>query len=360
MRGRSQPVGVPGRQRFLKPDQQSRSVPQEEDHLLLEDLHVAFQPSQGRAEVELDAGLRQTLVRQLGEPRLRAQRLDQSQQFLGVDRLGDVPVHARRQAAFPVAAHGRGGQSDDRQVRLRQSFRGRGFPVWPAGRPFPASGRPSRRCPASRAPSWPAPRGRPPPGTRRGRVFPGSGRPTGDWPDYRQPREPASGSWHATARGGGSDLSSSTARPPGIVKGKQKWNVLPLPTWLSTHSRPSSSETNWAEIVKPQPGSAITPAGRGVGLRKRFKDARQLVLRNADSRVADRKMDAGLVARAGIQRSRSRRLRPCSVNLMALSIKIEQDLPQAYRIADDDRRQVRGHLADAPAVLSGARRAPTA
>ncbi len=34
---------------------------------------------------------------------------------------------------------------------------------------------------------------------------------------------------------------------------KQKWNVLPLPTWLSTHSRPSSKETNWAEIASPSP-----------------------------------------------------------------------------------------------------------
>ena len=42
------------------------------------------------------------------------QALQDLEELLGPERLGDVAVHARRQAAFPVALQGVGGHGDDR------------------------------------------------------------------------------------------------------------------------------------------------------------------------------------------------------------------------------------------------------
>ena len=82
------------------------------------------------------------------------------EQLAGVDRLGDVLVHAGLQATLAVALQGVGRHGDDRQVAAAAAARVREWPPSPPGRPSRASARPSapRRRLGSRR--RPGPRGR--------------------------------------------------------------------------------------------------------------------------------------------------------------------------------------------------------
>ena len=71
----------------------------------------------------------------------------------GINRLGDVVVHAGRQATLALLDRGVGGHGDDRQV-ARSGRRSESSP-WPGSRPSPASGGPSTpRRRAAAADRW--------------------------------------------------------------------------------------------------------------------------------------------------------------------------------------------------------------
>ena len=90
-----------------------------------------------------------------GRPRSRASKAARSSAC--ADRLGQVAVHAGRQAALAVAFHGVGRHGDDRDVAAGRRPPVRGWPRPPRSRPSRASARPSapRRSGRPRAPRAP-------------------------------------------------------------------------------------------------------------------------------------------------------------------------------------------------------------
>ena len=109
-----EPRGIPPGEGLADLRHALRAFVEEEPHQLLHQLHVPVHAIQGRVPIE-DRGLGRRSVppRRLGDGG-RGQVLQGLEELLGPERLGDVAVHARRQAAFPVPLHGVGGHGDDR------------------------------------------------------------------------------------------------------------------------------------------------------------------------------------------------------------------------------------------------------
>ena len=100
-------------------------------------------------------------ARRSGRVSLAGRRRSRGPARRALDRLGDVAVHAGRQAALAVALHGVGGHGDDRQCRPPAArSRRRGSAASPRSRPSPASARPSAPGRTAPPPARPAPRGR--------------------------------------------------------------------------------------------------------------------------------------------------------------------------------------------------------
>src|SRR6185436_18053243 len=73
----------------------------------------------------LPGRLRPGIWREVGFPITGpCEALDQLDQLLGPDRLGEIGVHSRREAALAVSLEGMGGQGDDRDVGAGRLFPG--------------------------------------------------------------------------------------------------------------------------------------------------------------------------------------------------------------------------------------------
>ena len=239
----------------------------------------------------------------------------QVQKFPALKRLGDVTIHSGVQAPFAVAFHGVGGHGDDLGVPAAQSFAGADF----SGRRAPSiTGicrsirikievvcRPSLQLPPARR------------------------RPVVDaMAQFFQERADqglagAVASATRISRGPALLLSPSrrvwgVPRPPRprVVRGMVKWNVLPLPSRLSTQIRPPPSSTSRGRSPA-QAGAAVLARGRTVGLVESLEDG--LLLAPAESRFRCRGRRSATHAVAVATRpSTSTALSPRSVNLMAL------------------------------------------
>ena len=92
---------------------------------------VAVDAAQERRGIEGFALARPGRRRTFGEVVRRGLALDDVEELIGLDRLGDVPVHARGQAAIAVTVHGMGRHGDDRdpppRLRLAEPDGGRGL-----------------------------------------------------------------------------------------------------------------------------------------------------------------------------------------------------------------------------------------
>src|ERR1039457_250873 len=79
-----------------------------------------------------------------------------------------------------------------------------------------------------------------------------------------------------------------------------KWKQLPWPGWLSTHMRPPIIFQAQGD-GEPQARAAVLARGGAIGLREGFENLLLLFQRNADARVAHRKVQQQFLALAAFQ-----------------------------------------------------------
>ena len=92
---------------------------------------------------------------------------------------------------------------------------------------------------------------------------------------------------------------------------------------------------------KSEAGAAVGSRGRTVDLRERLENQCSFFLRNADTRIRDREMQAMLVVRRGLDRDGYRHVAALS-ELDRVVGQIDKDLSQSHRVAD----QVIGTIAE--------------
>ena len=114
--GRARRIPIVDRPADLR--HQLRAFAEEEPRQLLQQVRVPIDPSQGSGQIEV--GMRGAVaVRRRHGSSAGHEALEDFEELLGPDRLGDVGVHARLEAALAVALHGVGGHGDDRDVARR-------------------------------------------------------------------------------------------------------------------------------------------------------------------------------------------------------------------------------------------------
>ena len=141
-------------------------------------------------------------------------------------------------------------------------------------------------------------------------------------------RNPSRAATGAAGRAGGISEESR--------KRAVKWKVLPTPSSLSTHTRPSIKSTSAEEMANPEAGAAELTRGRAIGLFEGLEDDFLLVGRNADARIANGEMECHAV---GVDRLAADGHNDLAAfgEFDGVADQIDHDLPQAIGIADDDR-----------------------
>ena len=109
-------------------------------------------------------------------------------------------------------------------------------------------------------------------------------------------------------------------------------------------------------MVRPEPGAAVLPRGRRIRLDERAEDFPLLVFRDADAGVSDRKTEPHVILAAFIDGDVDADLALIG-ELDCVGDQVEDDLPQASRIADERVGHVgRDAAGELQSLLIGARR----
>ncbi len=209
-------------------------------------------------------------------PRHLRERLEQRG---AADRLRQGPRHVRRVAgrARPTSASPAGRRRAAARRGSRARRRRRSSPASRESSTTRSYGRP--RCAAALSMLE---RRRPVRGVvadRHAAAQIARGRSRGSWRCRRRPaRAVQAGARRARAGSG------ARRRPPRT--GARTRNVLPRPGCDSAVSSPPMIDDQPARDREAQPRAAEPPRGRGVGLRERLEQLRELLRRDADARVA--------------------------------------------------------------------------
>ena len=227
---------------------------------------------------------------------------DDFEQFLGVDRLGQIGVHSRRQTFVAVLLHGMGGDGHDRNVGFAGVRHGADGLGRLPGRPSPASECPSRShripilefvqsgfWPFSTSVTW-CPRC-----LRIARITCWLAR-VSSATSTDKPRavacEPSFEFWAGRLDFGAADFPIVRPRVRSFPSGKtangiRQVNVEPSPTVLSTEMLPCILSTSSRQMARPRPDAAVLAGHGGIGLGEGLEDPLLVLFLDAFSRVAD-------------------------------------------------------------------------
>ena len=115
--------------------------------------------------------------------------------------------------------------------------------------------------------------------------------------------------------------------------------MLPCPRALATLQGAAQAADQTVGNGQAEAGTAILTGHRAVRLDESLEDAVELVLRDADSAVADRHFQAVTAGRQDLEAAQRDADPPGCGEFDRVAQEVGDDLPQANRIADDERRQ---------------------
>ncbi len=121
-----------------------------------------------------------------------------------------------------------------------------------------------------------------------------------------------------------------------------KWNSLPSPTSLSTHSSPVHQFDQLHRDAKSQTGAAVATRGRTVGLAECLKDLLLFFGRNPDAGVTDHEVQIDLRFFERIDRDDDDDFALLG-ELERVADQVDDDLSESPGIADERVGHIRGY-----------------